>query len=212
MRPLARSYGVISTSTLSPASTRMRFLRMRPAVCAMISCSFSSLTRKVAFGSSSVTTPGNSKSSSFAIRYLEIANLRPPPLPTNPRPKLARNLADDAPFDNCRARQLARPSLFVAGPLSGKAFADVRQKLVADGAVSLEPLLATAFGNARIGCRPIFHIDPVGARDLERPVVGLGSERHDEIEIEPLQIIELLEGQRLVARDVEADFRHNGDS
>src|SRR5260370_41244096 len=46
----------------------MRFLRMRPAVWAMISCSFSSFTRKVAFGSSSVTTPGNSKSSSFAIR------------------------------------------------------------------------------------------------------------------------------------------------
>src|SRR5690348_14965656 len=47
----------------------MRFLRMRPAVCAMISCSFSSLTRKVAFGSNSVTTPGNSSNSSFAIRY-----------------------------------------------------------------------------------------------------------------------------------------------
>src|SRR5262249_38761665 len=69
IRRFVRSYGVISTSTLSPASTRMRFLRMRPAVCAMISCSFSSLTRKVAFGSSSVTTPGNSNSSSFAIRF-----------------------------------------------------------------------------------------------------------------------------------------------
>src|SRR6266699_1427424 len=67
MRPLVRSYGVISTRTLSPASTRMRFLRMRPAVWAMISCSFSSLTRNVAFGSSSVTTPGNSSNSSFAI-------------------------------------------------------------------------------------------------------------------------------------------------
>jgi hypothetical protein len=34
--------GVISTRTLSPASTLMRFLRIRPAVWAMMSCSFSS--------------------------------------------------------------------------------------------------------------------------------------------------------------------------
>src|SRR5215217_3948979 len=33
----------------------------------MISCSFSSLTRKVALGSNSVTTPGNSSTSSLAI-------------------------------------------------------------------------------------------------------------------------------------------------
>src|SRR5688572_25326357 len=48
----------------------MRFLRIRPAVWAMISCSFSSFTLKVALGSSSVTTPGNSSISSFAIRLL----------------------------------------------------------------------------------------------------------------------------------------------
>src|SRR5262245_16447731 len=48
----------------------MRFLRIRPAVWAMISCSFSSFTLNVAFGSSSVTTPGNSSISSFAIRLL----------------------------------------------------------------------------------------------------------------------------------------------
>ena len=64
MRALVRSYGVSSHSTSSPTSTRIRFLRMRPAVWAMISCSFSGFTRKVAFGSSSVTTPGNSRTSS----------------------------------------------------------------------------------------------------------------------------------------------------
>src|SRR5215831_4597535 len=48
----------------------MRFLRIRPAVWAMISCSFSSFTLNVALGSSSVTTPGNSSISSFAIRLL----------------------------------------------------------------------------------------------------------------------------------------------
>src|SRR3979490_467046 len=36
----------------------------------MISCPFSSLTRKVALGSNSETMPGNSSSSSFAIRFL----------------------------------------------------------------------------------------------------------------------------------------------
>src|SRR5690349_24633108 len=70
MRPLVRSYGVISTKTLSPASTRIRFLRILPAVWAMISCPFSSFTRKVALGSNSLTVPGNSRSSSFAIRPL----------------------------------------------------------------------------------------------------------------------------------------------
>src|SRR4029077_18599369 len=76
----------------------MRFLRMRPAVCAMISCSFSSLTRKVAFGSNSVTTPGNSSSSSFVIRYpdlLQAVVTRP----TSPL-KSARNVADDGPLHN----------------------------------------------------------------------------------------------------------------
>src|SRR3990170_5301047 len=48
----------------------MRFLRIRPAVWAMISCSFSSFTLNVALWSSSVTTPGNSSISSFAIRLL----------------------------------------------------------------------------------------------------------------------------------------------
>src|SRR5688572_27011630 len=48
----------------------MRFLRILPAVWAMISCPFSSFTRKVALGSSSETIPGNSRSSSFAIPFL----------------------------------------------------------------------------------------------------------------------------------------------
>src|SRR5690554_6884944 len=47
----------------------MRFLRILPAVWAMISWSFSSFTRNVALGSSSVTTPGNSSISSLAIHF-----------------------------------------------------------------------------------------------------------------------------------------------
>src|SRR5579863_8284661 len=55
----------------------MRFLRIVPAVWAMISCSLSSFTRKVALGSNSLTVPGNSSSSSFAIRPLDTRATRP---------------------------------------------------------------------------------------------------------------------------------------
>src|SRR4051812_36195495 len=48
----------------------MRFLRILPAVWAIISCPFSSFTRKVALGSNSETVPGNSSNSSLAIRVL----------------------------------------------------------------------------------------------------------------------------------------------
>ncbi len=56
---------------LVAASTRIRFLRMRPAVWAMISWPFSSFTRKVALGRSSETTPGSSIISSLAILFLD---------------------------------------------------------------------------------------------------------------------------------------------
>src|SRR3984893_6452334 len=81
MPPLVRALGVISTRTLSPVRTRIRFLRIFPAVCAIISWSFSSLTRKVAFGSNSTTVPGNSSNSSFDICFLEF---RPPSLRGGP--------------------------------------------------------------------------------------------------------------------------------
>src|SRR4051812_20370480 len=46
----------------------MRNLRILPAVYARISCSLSSFTRKLPSGSTSVTVPSNSRSSSFAMR------------------------------------------------------------------------------------------------------------------------------------------------
>src|SRR5438128_1048736 len=39
----------------------------------------------------------------------------------------------------------------------------------------------------------------------------LGRQRDDEIEIEPLPILEFLERHRLVARNILAEFRHHGD-
>src|SRR4029079_4203304 len=56
------------TVTRSPASTRMRFLRILPEVWARIVWSLSSFTRNIALGSSSDTPPVNSIRSSLAIR------------------------------------------------------------------------------------------------------------------------------------------------
>src|SRR5438067_3661928 len=70
MRPLVRSYGVSSTSTSSPVRTRIRFLRILPAVWPRISWPFSSSTRNMALGSSSTTRPRISRSSSLAIHVL----------------------------------------------------------------------------------------------------------------------------------------------
>src|SRR5208283_5925627 len=160
----------------------------------MISCSFSSLTRKVAFGSSSVTTPGNSKASSFAIRYLEVCHSAA--ARTKSEPKFARNLADDAPFHNWSRRSAIDSFIARSGPR--KALADAREQLVAHLAVGIEPLLAAPFDIARIRRRPILDIDAAGAGEFQRPVMGLRRQRDDEIEIESLPLVDLLEGDRLV--------------
>src|SRR5215470_17122422 len=102
----------------------MRFLRMRPAVWAMISCSFSSLTRKVAFGSNSVTTPGNSRSSSLAIRYPAFCKQGQA---DRPAPE-ARKLAESGRFDN----------LLIAAAAREEARPDPRHQLIAHGPISVE--------------------------------------------------------------------------
>src|SRR5579859_1156501 len=66
MRPLVRSYGVVSTVTRSPARMRMRFFFIRPEVYASTSCPLSKATRKRASGRTSLTTPSNSTRSSLA--------------------------------------------------------------------------------------------------------------------------------------------------
>jgi len=69
MRPLSKSYGVISTRTCSPTLTQMRALRIFPHTVAKISCPFSSFTRNMVLGNLSSTTPLNTITSSFAIFY-----------------------------------------------------------------------------------------------------------------------------------------------
>ena len=62
-----RSYGEISTVTLSPGRMRIQFIRIRPDTCASTSCPFSSATRNMAFGSASLTVASTRIGSSFAM-------------------------------------------------------------------------------------------------------------------------------------------------
>src|SRR3982751_5931004 len=77
MRPLVRSYGVSSTSTSSPVRTRMRFLRIFPAVWPRTSWPFSRRTRNIALGSSSTTCPRISSNSSLAKLSLFLVGKKP---------------------------------------------------------------------------------------------------------------------------------------
>src|SRR5437763_8314215 len=212
MRPLVRSYGVISTRTLSPASTRMRFFRIRPAVWAMISCSFSSFTRNVAFGSNSVTTPGNSSSSSLAIdihvrvrrspsrlRSFGVLSVREWP----------RKLAETSGVHNTVERPSARSNVACRCP--SEPGLDPFQELIANGPIGVELLLAAAAYHGRIRGRPVFDLDRQPSRELEGLVVRFRRERHDHVEIEPFQLVELLDRDRPVALDVEPDLLHHGD-
>lgn len=67
MRPLSKSYGVISTRTRSPTFTQIRALRILPHTVANISCPFSNFTRNIVFGNLSSTVPVKTMTSSFAI-------------------------------------------------------------------------------------------------------------------------------------------------
>src|ERR1700694_970413 len=190
----------------------MRFLRMRPAVWAMISCSFSSLTRNVAFGSSSVTTPGNSSSSSFAIDI----RVRVRRSPCGSRAcvlgirEWARKLAETAGVHNSPNCCPGPDSLIPAGA-PGEPRLDALRELVAHRAIAVELLLAAAGDDGRIRGRPILHLHRQRAGELECPVMRLRRERHDHVEIEPLPFLELLERHRPVLVNVEPDLVHYRD-
>src|ERR1700679_472522 len=156
--------------TLSPVSTRMRFLRILPAVWAMISWSFESFTRNVALGSNSLTVPSNSSSSSFAIR----------PLAALEGGEYHRN------------RPKAREMGSVRRPVHRKAAPDARHQFIAGGAVGVQPLVAGAFGERRVGGRPVFDDRGRRARQLHRLVVGFGREGDHEVEGVLLHVLERL--------------------
>src|SRR5690349_17508156 len=79
----------------------------------------------------------------------------------------------------------------------GKAAADAHQKAVANLAIGGQFLLAAAFGRGGIGRRPIFDVGRNRMRQLQRLVMCLGRQGDDEVEIEPLPVLELGEGHRL---------------
>src|SRR5215207_572842 len=70
MRPRVRSYGLSSTRTRSPGSTRMRYRRILPARWARTSWPMSSFTRKFRLGRASMTSPSTSIFSSTAMLLL----------------------------------------------------------------------------------------------------------------------------------------------
>ena len=70
--PLVKSYGVISTLTLSPGRIFIKFFLIFPDMWARISCPFSSSTRNIAFGSDSSILPSNSITSFDIVPSLNV--------------------------------------------------------------------------------------------------------------------------------------------
>ena len=87
----------------------------------------------------------------------------------------------------------------------------LRHQLVAHGAVGVEPLLAGALDAGRVDRRPVFDLRRMDAGQFQRLVMRRRRQRHDQIEIEPFQVFHVLEGHRLVARDIDADLLHDRD-
>src|SRR2546430_6294695 len=77
MRPRFKSYGLNSTKTLSPGTTRMKFIRIFPEMCARTACPFWSSTLNMALGRASETVPSTSITSLFAFDGLLLANDAP---------------------------------------------------------------------------------------------------------------------------------------
>src|SRR6266566_2757908 len=72
MRPLDRSYGDSAHVTRSPASTRIRNLRILPAIVASTEWPLVSTTRNVELRSSSSTFPSISIAASFVMSVLRL--------------------------------------------------------------------------------------------------------------------------------------------
>src|SRR5215472_1553549 len=75
MRPLLRSYGDRETVTVSPGRMRMKFLRILPAMWAMISCPLSSRTLNWVLARAATTFPCTWIDSSLAMLLLSDENL-----------------------------------------------------------------------------------------------------------------------------------------
>src|SRR3974390_130638 len=99
---------------------------------------------------------------------------------------------------------------FIAPCRAAEPLTDMREQLVADGAVGIELLLAAAFSGRRSGCRAVLALGGERPRQVQRLVMSTRRERHDDVEIEPLQLVQILECVGAVARNIDADFVHTG--
>jgi len=102
-------------------------------------------------------------------------------------------------------------SSLIARALRGKTLPDPVKQLIAYGAVGVETLFAASFGVGWIRGRPILDIDRAHPGTFKRPVVRFGGKRDNQVKIETFQFVELLERERLVPRNIDADLGHGGD-
>src|SRR5438105_69639 len=142
----------------------MRFLRILPAVCAIISCPFSSFTRNVALGRSSLTVPGNSSSSSLAIRPLVTLGGRE----NAPKPRKSKAPGEPLGWE---------APLCITRPLRRKPCLDAPRQLVPDRAIGQKALVPRALDRRRIERRPIFDLCRRSSRQFHRLVVRLRRQR-----------------------------------
>eukprot|EP00825_Cyclidium_porcatum_P040161 TRINITY_DN5017_c0_g1_i1.p1 TRINITY_DN5017_c0_g1~~TRINITY_DN5017_c0_g1_i1.p1 ORF type:complete len:152 (+),score=16.62 TRINITY_DN5017_c0_g1_i1:77-532(+) len=72
--PFVRSYGDISTFTLSPGKILMQCIRIFPEICAVIVCPFSNSTLNIAFDNDSMIVPSCSIEDCFAINIIQLSS------------------------------------------------------------------------------------------------------------------------------------------
>src|SRR5665811_2410650 len=116
------------------------------------------------------------------------------------RCECARKLAERGWFHN---------SFIAAACPAPEALTYPRHQLIANATIGVEPLLTATLHAGRVERRPIFDLRRMGAGQLQRLVMRGWRQRHDQIEIEPFQLVYLLEGDRLMAADVDADVVHD---
>src|SRR5258708_36568159 len=87
---------------------------------------------------------------------------------------------------------------------SGEALLDAAQKLVANGPIGIEPLLAVALLDGGIRSRPVFDLGRHPAGQLEGLMMGFRGQRDNEIEIQSLPALELFDLHGTVLPKVEA--------
>src|SRR5262249_11547780 len=93
----------------------------------------------------------------------------------------------------------------------GKTAPDAQQKLVADLAIGIHLLFTVAVRCRRVMRRPVFDVGGQCPGQVQRLVMRLRRQRDDQVEIQPLPVLQLLEGGGLVAGNVLPELGDHGD-